>query len=61
MCCYVSLGLNMYILGSVKPRGAAGANAIVSEDLDSFLFEGLVCDEIVEIIGREIGDSTAIG
>ena len=61
MCCYVSLGLNMYILGSVKPRGAAGANTIVSEDLDSFLFEGLVCDEIVEVIGGEIGDSTAIG
>ena len=51
----------MYILGSVKPRGAAGANTIVSEDLDSFLFEGLVCDEIVEVIGGEIGDSTAIG
>ncbi len=61
MCCYVSLGLNMYVLGSVKPRGAAGANTIVPEDLDSFLFESLVRDKIVEVVGGEIGDSAAIG
>ena len=61
MCCYVSLGLNMYVLGSIKPRGAAGANTIVSEDLDSFLFESLVRNKIVEVIGSEIGDSAPIG
>ena len=61
MCCYVSLGLNVYVLGSVKSRGAAGANTIVSEDLNSFLFESLVRDKIVEVVGGEIGHSAAIG
>ena len=61
MCCYVSLGLNVYILGSVEPRGAAGANTVVSENLNSFLFKGLVRDKIVEIVRGEIGHSAAIG
>lgn len=61
MCCYVSLGLNVYILGSIKPRGAAGANTVVSENLNSFLFKGLVRDKIVEIVGGEIGHSAATG
>ena len=61
MCCYVSLGLNVYILGSVEPRGAAWADTVVSEHLNRFLFKGLVRDKVVEIIGGEIGHSAAIG
>lgn len=61
MCCYVSLGLNMYVLGSIKTRGAAGADTIVSQDLDSFFLESLIRDKVVEVVGGEIGHSAAIG
>ena len=61
MCCYVSLGLNMYVLGSIETRGAAGADTIVSQDLDGFFFESLIRDQVVEVVGGEIGNSAAIG
>ena len=51
----------MYVLGSIKTRGAAGADTIVSQDLDSFFLESLIRDKVVEVVGGEIGHSAAIG
>ena len=60
MCCYVALGLDMNILGSVEPGGAAGANAIRAEDLDYFLFERLIRDKVVKVVRGEIGHGPAV-
>ena len=60
VCCYICFGLDMYILCAIKPRGAAGTNSVGAKDLDSFLFQRLITNEIVEIVGSEVCDCAAI-
>ncbi len=50
----------MYILSSVEAGWTAGANAVGSEALDGFLFDILVCDEVVEVVGGKVRDCAAI-
>ena len=51
----------MYILSSIKTRGPARPYAIGSESLYGFLLEGFIREEVVVIVGSEIGDGAAIG
>jgi len=57
----VGLDLHVNILSAVEAGGAARAYAIGAEGLDRMLFQSLVGHEIVEIVGGEVGDGTAIG
>lgn len=57
----VSFGFDMHVLSAVETRRPAGAHAVRAEGLNSFLFESLIGDEIVEVIGGEVGDGAAVG
>lgn len=57
---YVRLCLDVDILGAVKAWGTAGADSVGAEDLYSFLFQGLISDEVEEIVGGEINHGAAI-
>lgn len=56
----VGLGLYMDVLGAVETWWRAGAHAVGAQDLDRFLFEGFVGDQIVEVVGGKVGDCAAI-
>lgn len=60
MCCDVCFSLNVHILRAIETRRTAGSDAVSAEYLYSFLFECFVSDEIVEIVGGQIGDHAAI-
>lgn len=60
MCCYICLGLDMYVLCAVKPWRAARTNSVGAKDLNGFLFQGLIADEVVKIVGSKIRDGTAV-
>lgn len=60
MCCYICFGLEMYILCAVKPRRAARANSVGAKDLDGFLFQSFIADEVVEVVRSKIRDCAAI-
>lgn len=51
----------MYVLGTIKARRAAGTDAIGTEGLDSFLFQRLVCDKIVEVQRSKVRNGAAVG
>ena len=51
----------MYILSAVELRRTAGTNTICSQSLYSFLFDLIISDEIVEIVGREIRNCSTVG
>lgn len=50
----------MYILCAVKPWRAARTNSVGAKDLNGFLFQGIIADEIVEVVGSKICDCTAV-
>jgi hypothetical protein len=51
----------VHVLGAIESRRSTGADAICSEGLDGLLFERLVGDEVVEVVGREVCDDLAAG
>ena len=53
--------LHVYVLSAVEAGGAAWSDAIGSESLDRALFERFVGDEVVEVVGGEVGDGAAVG
>ena len=57
----VGLGLDVHVLGAIETGGAAGADAVSTQDLDGAFLEVGVCGEGVEIIGGEVGDGAAVG
>ena len=57
----IGFGLDVYILSAVEARRGARAYAVGTQDLYSLFFEGFVCDEVVKIVGGEVGDRTAVG
>lgn len=57
----VSLSLDMHVLCAIEAWGTTGPYTIGAESLDGFFFEGLVGDEVVEIVGGEICDGAAVG
>lgn len=61
MCCDVRLGLHVYVLRAVEAGRATRADPICAEGLDGLLFECLVCDEVVVVVGCEIRDGAAVG
>ena len=51
----------MDILSPVEARWSTWTDAIVSQDLDSLFFDGLICDKVVEVVGGEICDDATVG
>ena len=60
MCCYVCLSLDMYILCAVKPWRATRTNPVSAKDLNGFLFQGFIADEVVKVVGSKVCDCTAV-
>ena len=58
---YVGFGLHVDILSPVKVGWATWADTIISQDLNSLFFDGLICDKVVEVVGGKICDDAAIG
>ena len=56
----ICLSLNVYILGAVEARRSAGAYAVGTQRLYSLFFQRLIPNEVVEVIGGEVRDGTAI-
>ena len=56
----VGFGLDVHVLGAVKPRWGARANAIGAEDLDSALLEVRIGAEGIEIVGGEVCDGATV-
>ena len=61
MCSNIRLRLHVYVLRAVEARRTTRADAICAERLDGLLLESLVCDEVVEVVGREVRDGAAVG
>lgn len=57
---YVGFGLHVDILRPVEAGRAAWADAVVSQDLDSFFFDGFVREKVVEVVGGEVCDDAAV-
>lgn len=51
----------MYILSAVKLRRAAGSDAVGSQGLNGLFFDLFVAHEVVEVVGGEVYDSSAVG
>ena len=51
----------MDVLGPVEVGWATWTDAIVSQDLNSFFFDGFIRDEVVEVVGGEICDNATVG
>jgi hypothetical protein len=49
------------VLRTVEAGGTTRPYAVGAEGLDGLLFESLVCDEVIEVVGREVRDGAAIG
>lgn len=56
----VGFSLDVDVLRAVKLRGAARANAVCSEGLDSFLLDLFVGVEIIEVVRSEVRYSPAV-
>ena len=50
----------MYILCAIKPRRAARTNSVGAKDLNGFLFQGFIADEIEKVVRSKICDCTAV-
>lgn len=57
----VRFGSNMNVLGTVEAWRPAGTYAVRAEGLDGFLFQSLIGDEIVEVVGGKVCDGAAVG
>lgn len=57
----VGFGLHVDVLRAVELGRAARPDAVGAEGLDGFLFDLLVADEVVEVVGGEVGDGAAVG
>jgi hypothetical protein len=60
-CSNVRLNLHVDVLCAVESRGATGPHAVGAEGLNGALFEVLIRDEVVVVVGREVRDGSAIG
>ena len=56
----VGLGLHVYILRAVELRGSTGSDTVRAEGLDRFLFDLLVADEVVKVVGGEVRYGSAV-
>jgi hypothetical protein len=61
VCSNIRLRLHMYVLRAVEARRTTRADAICAESLDGFLFQSLVCDKVIEVVGGEVRDGAAVG
>lgn len=61
MCRYVCFGLDVYILCAVKPWRATRPHSVGTKDLNGFLFQSFIADEIVKVVGSKVCDCTAVG
>ena len=50
----------MYILCTIKTRRAARTNSVGAKDLNGFLFQSFVADEIIEIVGSKVGNCATV-
>lgn len=57
---HVRFGAHVDVLGAVEAGGTAGADAVRAKGLDCFLLEGFVGDEVVEVVGGEVGYGAAV-
>ena len=57
----VGLAAHVHVLGAVEARGPAGPDAISAQRLDGFFLEAFVGDEVVVVVGGEVGDGPAVG
>ena len=57
----IGLGLHVHVLRAIEAGGSARAHAVGAQCLDGFLLEGLVGDEVVEIVRGEVGNGAAVG
>lgn len=51
----------MHVLRAVEARGTTGSNAIGAEGRDGAFFEVFVGDEVVVVVGGEVGNGAAVG
>lgn len=59
--CNVPLNVHVHVLGAIEVGRPASADTIITEDLDSSLFEHLVRDKVEEVVGGKVVDGAAIG
>ena len=57
----VGFGFDVHVLRAVEAGGAAGADAVGAQGLDGLFFDGVVRDEVVEVVGGEVRDGAVVG
>jgi hypothetical protein len=58
---HVGFGLHVDILGTVETGRATGTDAVGAQGLYGLFFEDIAREEVVEVVGCEVGNSTAVG
>ena len=56
----VGFGLDVHVLRAVEAGRTAGADAVGPQGLDGFFLEGVVRDEVVEVVGGEVRDGAVV-
>jgi hypothetical protein len=56
----IRLSFHVYILRAVELRRTTRSHAIGSQSLNSLLFNLLVANEVIEIVGCEVSDGSAV-